>query len=129
MGTKLIDSNGIIEFVGKKLPPSAIQEITAWIDSDEMTTSIINQIEVLSYSAMTPEEEQDFNEFFGRIAILPLSEDIAIDTYQLRRKVKMKLPDAIIAATALYYGLTLVTRNTDDFKNLAGLSVVSPHDL
>jgi predicted nucleic acid-binding protein len=41
----------------------------------------------------------------------------------------MKLPDAIIAATALVYDLTLITRNTSDFKNMEGLKVINPFDL
>ena len=44
----------------------------------------------------------------------------------LRQKQKMGLGDAIIAATALVHGLTLVTRNVDDFKHIAGLEVQNP---
>jgi len=40
----------------------------------------------------------------------------------------MKLPDAIIAATALVYDLTLVTRNVADFKNIDRLKLVNPWD-
>lgn len=42
---------------------------------------------------------------------------------------KTKLPDAIIAATALVYDLILITRNTADFKSIDGLKVVDPHSL
>jgi predicted nucleic acid-binding protein len=41
----------------------------------------------------------------------------------------MKLPDAIIAATALVYDLTLISRNAADFKNIQGLKAVDPHSL
>jgi len=44
-------------------------------------------------------------------------------------KYKIKLPDAIIAATAIVYDLILVTRNISDFKNIDGLHVVDPHML
>jgi predicted nucleic acid-binding protein len=39
------------------------------------------------------------------------------------------LPDAIIAATALAENFVLVTRNTDDFKNIAGLELLNPWEL
>ena len=38
----------------------------------------------------------------------------------------MKLGDAIIAATALEYGVPLVTRNEGDFKHITGLQVINP---
>ena len=38
----------------------------------------------------------------------------------------IKLPDAIIAATALVYDLTLISRNVSDFKNIEGLKVLNP---
>ncbi|MDR1220966.1 MAG: PIN domain-containing protein [Treponema sp.] len=41
----------------------------------------------------------------------------------------MKLPDAIIAATALTENFALVTRNNDDFKNIAGLELLNPWEL
>jgi hypothetical protein len=47
----------------------------------------------------------------------------------LRKKKKTKLPDAIIAATALELGLTLITRNIGDFKNIPNLKSINPWDL
>ena len=44
----------------------------------------------------------------------------------LRQQKKMKLGDAIIAATAVAYGIPLVTRNEDDFKYIAGLDLRNP---
>ena len=44
----------------------------------------------------------------------------------LRQERRMGLGDAIIAATALVHGLTLVTRNVDDFKHVAGLKLMNP---
>lgn len=47
----------------------------------------------------------------------------------LRKALKIKLPDALIAATALSKKLTLVSRNTSDFDKVTGLKLVNPHDL
>ena len=50
-------------------------------------------------------------------------------TIELRKNLKIKIPDAIIAATALTNDLILVTRNTDDFRNMTGLEVMNPWDI
>ncbi len=42
---------------------------------------------------------------------------------------KIKLPDAIIAATALVYDLFLISRNTGDFKNINYLKLIDPYNL
>jgi predicted nucleic acid-binding protein len=42
-------------------------------------------------------------------------------TIQIRRKNRIKLPDAIIAATTLQNDLILVTSNISDFKNIKDL--------
>ena len=50
-------------------------------------------------------------------------------TAELRKKHRIKLPDAIIAATAIAYSLTLVTRNTDDFRNIPDLNIIDPFSI
>jgi predicted nucleic acid-binding protein len=42
---------------------------------------------------------------------------------------KIKTPDGIIASTAIINGLTLITRNTKDFKNIEGLKIIDPYEL
>lgn len=44
----------------------------------------------------------------------------------LRRTAAIPLPDALIAATALLGGLTLITRNRRHFERVDGLAVRSP---
>jgi predicted nucleic acid-binding protein len=45
---------------------------------------------------------------------------------QIRKKFRVKTPDAIIAATAMEVGAVLVTRNEGDFKKVDGLQVINP---
>ena len=49
-------------------------------------------------------------------------------TIELCKQNKIKLPDAIIAATALTEGFTLVTRNTGDFKKIPKLDILNPFE-
>ena len=48
-------------------------------------------------------------------AVLPVDDAVAEETVRLRRARRLKLPDAIIFATARVHGRELVTRNTKDF--------------
>ena len=52
--------------------------------------------------------------------------EIADMAISIRRKQKIKLPDAVIAATALEYGYTLISRNDADFRNIPGLLYLNP---
>ncbi|MEM6264058.1 MAG: PIN domain-containing protein [Bacteroidota bacterium] len=55
------------------------------------------------------------------------SESIVAQTISLRKHHKIKLPDAIIAATALVHNLTLITSNTADFHRVRGLGCLDAH--
>ena len=52
-----------------------------------------------------------------------------LDTNTVLDYMGNKLPDAVIAATALQNGLVLVSRNTKDYKNIQGLEVIDPYGL
>jgi predicted nucleic acid-binding protein len=67
--------------------------------------------------------------FINDALVIELERPIKLKTAEIRKFSRMKLPDAIIAATALVYGLTLVTRNVADFKNIDGLKLVNPWDV
>ncbi len=122
----LIDSNIIIDFLGSKIPASKSQLINSIINNVP-AVSVISKIEVLGFNAPA-EELKLLEDFFNDILILDLSEEVINQTIQLRRSLKIKTPDAIIAATAIAYQLTLVTRNTDDFKNIQGIVLVNPFE-
>jgi predicted nucleic acid-binding protein len=120
----LIDTNIIIDFSENRLPLNAKLFVAEVIDN-EPNISIINKIELLGFSAVTPE----IIEFTDSTNIINLTDDVANKTIDLRKKHKIKLPDAIIAATALVYNLTLISRNSKDFDGIEGLDFINPYDL
>lgn len=61
--------------------------------------------------------------FKGRI--LPLDTDVALRCAALHVPDRMSDHDAIVAATALHYGMIVVTRNTADFVR-SGVQLVNP---
>ena len=61
--------------------------------------------------------------------ILSLTNPVLEASIEIRKKHRTKLPDAIIAATAIANELVLLTRNVSDFKNIDGIQIIDPHNL
>lgn len=60
-------------------------------------------------------------EFVDLTNVFPLSDMVVQKTIYLKKNLKIKLPDAIIAATALTHNLILITRNIADFQKVDDL--------
>jgi predicted nucleic acid-binding protein len=88
--------------------------------------SVISKIELLGFRFPDPAEQQEMESFIGGSLILPITDAVVDQTILLRRLHRIKLPDLLIAATALVHNLTLVTRNTKDFTAIDGLLIVNP---
>jgi predicted nucleic acid-binding protein len=121
----LIDTNVIIDNFGNKLSEKA-KELLYGID---LTVSAVTKIEVLGWINATKEQLQPLYDFMEIANVLPINEAVIEKTITLRQTKKIALGDAIIAATALTYNITLITRNTSDFKNIIGLNTINPHNL
>lgn len=120
----LIDSN-IIIYAAQ--PDNAA--LRAFIAEHVPAVSAVSYVEVLGYHRLTEQERQHFEAFFAAASVVPLSQNVLEQAVKLRQLRKMTLGDALVAGTALAHGLTLVTRNEDDFRWIAGLSVLNPFTL
>ena len=123
----LADSNAIIDYVGNKMPDKALAILDDYFN-DNLTISIISKMEVLGYNGNANELKR-LADFIGLANIIFVNDTVAGKTIALRKAYKIKLPDAIIAATALIYNLTIITRNIADFKNIDGLGCIDPYTL
>ncbi|HEX6902877.1 MAG TPA: type II toxin-antitoxin system VapC family toxin [Thermoanaerobaculia bacterium] len=88
--------------------------------------SAVSYVEVLGYHRLTETDRRYFEAFFAEARILPLSQPVLDAAVRLRQAKNIKLGDALIAATALLYDLTLVTRNVGDFVGIDGLRTLNP---
>jgi predicted nucleic acid-binding protein len=123
----LIDTNVVIDYLGNKISNKGMQFMNTVVDAIP-NISVITKIEVLGFNT-TDEQYQILTDFMDDAIVFELTEEVADLCIGLRKKYKSKLPDAIIAATALAAKATLITRNTSDFKNIKGLNLIDPYSL
>ena len=104
----LLDTNVVIGLVQG---PGAARELVDRNDAPPEICAIsqISRIELLSFHALTAKEEARINMLLSVMAIILLNEQIEQLTIVLRRRARLKLPDAIIGATAKVAGLQLLT--------------------
>ena len=67
--------------------------------------------------------------FISDSIILSLTDEVVERTIELRKLYKIKLPDAIIAATAIVHDFTLISRNDKDFARITELKYLNPFTL
>jgi predicted nucleic acid-binding protein len=102
----VIDTNVAIDLVANKIEP---------LPKSERLISIVTEMELFSSPNLTSMEEQRRRMFLSEsIAIVPLTEEIKQEAIRIRRygTPRLKLPDAIIASTAVILNATLVTNDT-----------------
>lgn len=123
----LIDTNVVSDYFSASISQAGMALMDLATDAVP-TISIITQIELLCWNtdAITTQQVQ---EFIGDSRVLDINPDVIVQCVRIRKTKKIKLPDAIIAATALVYDLVLISRNTSDFTNIDGLKVIDPHSL
>lgn len=123
----LIDSNAVIDYLGKRFPDSGMHFMNDIVDVVP-NVSVITQIEVLGFDT-SRKYYQLLENFIEDADVLDLAHDIVYECIRLRKEHTIRLPDAIIASTALAYDFTLVTRNIDDFKYIDKLRLLNPHEV
>lgn len=121
-GAALFDTNILIDlFSGRSEAKMAIE---TWPPQNAI--SLITWMEVM-VGAKKYHQEARTRIALSAFNIIGVSQDIAERSVSIRQEQGMKLPDAIILATAQIHHLTLVTRNTKDFASISG--VVTPYTL
>ncbi len=123
----LIDTNAVIDYLGKKLSLPGMAFMNKVIDAVP-NISVITKIELLGFNT-SAEYYQTLTDFVHDSVVLDLISSVVDKSIDIRKIYKTKLPDTIIAATALVNNLVLVTRNIPDFKNIEGLLLLNPHEV
>src|ERR687895_1277052 len=126
----LVDSNLVIDHLAEVTEAFQLLDQFA---QDGIVMSIVTYMEAFQgviRSEQPAEAAEKFHAFIDSVLILPFSFAVAERCARLRetlrsqnKRVKSRALDLIIAATALEYGLTLVTKNTEDSKDIPDLTL------
>jgi predicted nucleic acid-binding protein len=105
----LLDSDVLLDFLDGHA--AAAGEIARY---RECCMSIVSWMELMA-GARTNADEDIRRGFLAHFRIVPLTTSVAEEAVALQRKYRLKLPDAIIWASAISENCLLVSRNTKDF--------------
>jgi len=127
--TYLFDTNIVIYYLQQQLTTSAEKAIDEILLKSGPSISSITEIELLCWKTANEKDLDILKSFIADSTVFELEQSIKDKTVEVRKKYAIKLPDAIIAATALVNNLSLVTRNSKDFMNISELKLVNPFDV
>lgn len=104
----LLDTNYILGLL-KSSPRVQEDAVSRGLLIEQCAYSVITRIELLGFPGISEDESRLINQKLHQLTFLPLVESIEKRTIRLRQACRIKLPDAIIASTALEHGLELLT--------------------
>ncbi len=120
----VLDTNAIIyRLAGEAAVSNLI--ITKVLEGEELVVPATSVVEFLSFPKISDLEISRFNIFLGQTRVAALDLPLAQMAGRLRKDYRMSLGDSVVAATALSFRATLVTRNVKDFKKVRGLKLLS----
>lgn len=124
-GEYLIDTNAVSDFLENKVTDAA-SDFFINVITQRPFISFVNQLELLGHNLpILPK----YKKIFEACEVIGISEAIINKTIALRKSRKIKLPDAIIAATAISLNLNLITHNLSDFEKISNLKILDLHNL
>lgn len=118
-----LDTNAIIYFL--KDDPRAVPLLRDILSDQNIPVyvSTVTEAELFSYPNLKDDEIERIEDLLSLVTLLPLDSHVARFTGIVRSTYRLKMPDSVIAATALLTRSTLLTRNVKDFKKIPSLPV------
>jgi predicted nucleic acid-binding protein len=117
----VLDTNAVVSLLNGNWELATRLEAAAYVG-----ISVITYLEFLVFDGLTDEDRNNFKQFCSRVEIVPLvhNDKLADFALTLRTQHHLKLPDAIIGATAICRKALIIT-NDSHFSGISSLSVQS----
>lgn len=122
------DTNTVIYYLQQQFPQTVEVFIDTILEENQPAISAITEIELLCWKTATENDIVIIKSFISDSVVIELENTVKIKTAEIRKLNRLKLPDAIIAASAMVYDLTLVTRNIKDFQKINNIQLINPWD-
>ena len=126
--TYLIDTSAVIKYLNESLPAGGLKFIDEVIDN-ESQLSFISEIELQVWNPPNEEDLEIYSLFVTQADIVGIDAEIIAEAIRIRKDHQLKLPDAIIAATAITRDLTLIADNDKDFLKVTALKYINPNTI
>jgi predicted nucleic acid-binding protein len=124
----LINTSGVIKYLNETFPSKGLTLIDEIIDQ-ECVISFITEIELQVWNPANPEDLKVYLLFLANSTVIGIDSTIIQETIRIRKLYKLKLPDALIAATAIANDMTLIADNDKDFGSVVELKYLNPKHL
>ena len=113
----LLDTNAILYILGGD------EALSTLLYNERLYISVITEMELLSYRSITGRERQQIKNFLSDFVIVNITDAIKDQTIEVKKNSHLKLPDSIIAATAIVMDISFVTSDRQ-FKTIADLNLL-----
>ena len=124
----LIDTSAVIKYLNGTLTENGLSFMDKVV-AEKRTISFISEIELQSWNPGHPDDLKIYQFFVANCTIIGITDDIIKGTIGIRKSYKLKLPDALIAATAMVNDMTLIADNDKDFKQVDKLKYSNPNSV
>lgn len=121
----LIDTSAVIKYLNGTLPAHGLTFVDNIVDQ-ESVISLVTEVELRVWDPIDQSDRDVYETFIDGSLILLIDRSIVEETISIRKKHRLKLPDAFIAATAIVHDLTLVADNDKDFLKVRSLKYINP---
>jgi tRNA(fMet)-specific endonuclease VapC len=104
-----LDTNAIIAFLNGNFALVSLIRDAEWLG-----ISVINELEFLAFKGLSERDKVIFNQFKQRIEVIDIvntDENLMLKIIEIRKKFKLKLPDAIVAASTICADAVLITQD------------------
>lgn len=103
-GNKIVlDTNIVLNLLGGD------QKLFSILNGMNLYISVITEIELLGFNGMSESDKTKISFFLSNCTLIPLNNEIKEICIEIKQKSKSKTPDAIVAATALFLEIPLIT--------------------
>jgi predicted nucleic acid-binding protein len=113
----LCDTNTLIHLLGNKI------EIVDFLTGKQVSISVITELELYGKQNLSPAEASIIDMLIENCFVIDILQPIKQIVKKIKQKYRIKLPDAIVAATAVYLDIPLVSFDTD-FNKIEELKLV-----
>ena len=124
----LIDTSAVIKYLNLTFPADGVDFLNIILEK-ESVISFISEIELRAWNPGDPDDMKIYDSFISKSTVIGIQEGLINETIRIRKSFKLKLPDALIAASAIINDRILVADNDKDFLIIPELKYINPQRL